>query len=446
MVEIKTNFRELIKNKEWKALKIFLNELDVVQLAQLIDKISEGEEVILFRLLNRKLSKEVFKMLSFSKQNQIIKGLLQKERKLSNLINDIEPDDRTAFFEELPGDITQRLIQLLPSEEQQIAIQLLGYPEDSIGRLMTPEYIAVKPTDTIERTFEHIRKYGKDCETLNVVYVVDNEWKLIDDIKIKEILLASPQQRIDELMRHKFVALNAMDDQEIAIKTFRDYDRVALPVTNSEGVLLGIVTVDDILDVEEEEATEDFHKFGSFQSAVVNPLKARILYLYKNRIFWLLALVFMNIFSGTAISSFESLIQSVVSLVFFLPLLIDSGGNAGAQSATLMIRSLAIGDVKLTDWYRLIAKELVVSLLLGITMAVAVALVASFRSPEIILVVSSTMVLIVMTGSLIGLLLPFIFTKIKLDPAAASAPLVTSVADICGVIIYFSIASWYFGI
>lgn len=445
MVEIKTNFHELIKNKEWKALKNSLNQLDEVQLARLIDKTSDDEEIILFRLLNRKLSKEVFQLLSFSKQEQIIQGLVQKERKLANLINDLEPDDRTAFFEELPGKITQRLIQLLSPEERKITVQLLGYPEDSVGRLMTPEYVAVKSTNTIEQTFEHIRKYGKDSETLNVIYVVDKDWRLVDDIKIKEILLASPQQQIEELMDHQFVALNVTDDQELAIKTFRDYDRVALPVVNTEGVLVGIVTVDDILDVEEEEATEDFHKFGSFQSAVANPLKERVLNLYKNRIFWLLALVFMNVFSGAAISSFEKVIQSVVSLVFFLPLLIDSGGNAGAQSATLMIRSLAIGDVKLSDWYKLIGKEIVVSFLLGTTMAVGVALVASFRAPEIIFVVSLTMILIVITGSLIGMLLPFVFTKIKLDPATASAPLITSIADICGVLIYFSIATWYFG-
>jgi len=445
MIEIKTNFRELIRNNEWKPLKIALNDLDVVQLAELIEEISDDEEIILFRLLNRKLAKEVFQLLSFSKQEHIVEGLAQNGRKLSNLINDIEPDDRTAFFEELPGKITQRLIQLLTPEERQIALQLLGYPEDSIGRLMTPEYIAVKSTDTIEHTFEHIRKYGKNSETLNVVYVVDNDWKLIDDIKIKELILASPHECIRELMDFRFVALNAYDDQETAIKTFRDYDRVALPVVNSDGILIGIITIDDIMDLAEEESTEDFHKFGSFQSAISNPLKARILNLYRNRIFWLLALVFMNVFSGAAISSYENVIQSVVSLVFFLPLLIDSGGNAGAQSATLMIRSLAVGEIKISDWYRLILKELFVSLLLGVTMAIGVAVVASFRAPEIILVVSLTMILTVIAGSLIGLLLPFIFTKIKIDPATASAPLITSIADIVGVMIYFSIATWFFG-
>ncbi|HCX73384.1 MAG TPA: magnesium transporter [Candidatus Cloacimonas sp.] len=445
MVNIETNYRELIENKDWKALKNSLNELDANLIAELIEEISEEDEVIFFKLLNRTQSKEVFQLLSYEKQEEIIDNLANNIQRLTNLINDIEPDDRTALFEKLPGKVKQRLIQLLSPEERQITVQLLGYPEDSVGRLMTPEYIAVKPSDTVEHTLQHIRKYGKDSETLNVVYIVDNDWMLIDDIRIKEIILASPQQKIEELMDHRFVSLNATDDREKAIKVFKDYDRVALPVIDEEGVLIGIVTFDDIMDVVEEEATEDFHKFGSFQDAVTNPLQVRIFDLYKNRIFWLLALVFMNVFSGAAISNFESVIQSVVSLVFFLPLLIDSGGNAGAQSATLMIRSLAIGDVKLSDWYRLIVKELLVSLLLGITMAFGVAIIASFRAPDIIIVVSIAMILTVMTGSLIGLLLPFIFTKLKIDPATASAPLITSIADISGVIIYFSIASCFFG-
>ncbi|HSH50471.1 MAG TPA: magnesium transporter, partial [Bacteroidales bacterium] len=310
---------------------------------------------------------------------------------------------------------------------------------------MTPEYVAINPYDSVEQAFTYIRKYGRDSETLNVIYIVDDEWRLVDDIRIKELILASPRQKIEELMDYRFVALNAMDDQEAAIKVFRDYDRVALPVVNAEGVLIGIVSFDDIMDVVEEESTEDFHKFGSFQGAIINPLSARIFSLYKKRIVWLVVLVFMNVFSGAAISNFENVIQSVVSLVFFLPLLIDSGGNAGSQSATLMVRSLATGDVKSGDWYKLIGKEIVISLLLGITMALGVAAVASFRAPEIVLVVSSTMILVVLNGSLIGLLLPFIFTKLKLDPATASAPLITSIADISGVVIYFSIATWFFG-
>ncbi|ABB44620.1 Divalent cation transporter [Sulfurimonas denitrificans DSM 1251] len=442
----KTKLHELLLKREWNTLRHLLARNDSFELANLIEEIDDESEIIVIRLLSRAQTKEVFCLLSYEKQLQIIKKLAQSSHKLSILLNDMEPDDRTAFFEELPEEITQKLIKTLSSKEQAITIQLLEYPEDSIGRLMTPEYVAVKSEHTVEEAFAHIRKYGRDSETLNVIYVVDDERKLIDDIRIKELILALPTQRVEELLDYRFIALNAMDDQEKAISTFQDYDRVALPVLNSDGVLVGIVSIDDIMDVVEEESTEDFHKFGSFSEAISNPLKEKVFNLYKKRILWLVALVFMNIFSGEALSNFETLIQSMVSLVFFLPLLIDSGGNAGSQSATLMIRSLAIGDVKINDWYKLIAKEVGVALLLGLTMALAVGLVASFRAPEIALVVSMTMVIVVLNGSLIGMLLPFLFTKLKLDPATASAPLVTSIADISGVIIYFSIASWYFGI
>lgn len=445
MNEIRTHFRHLIENKEWKTLKSALNELDPIQIAHVFEKFSKTEKTILFRLLSREQAKEVFQYFPLETQKEIIEGLADSGAKLKSLLNDLDPDDRTAFFEELPGEISHRLMQMLSADERRIAVQLLGYPEDSIGRLMTPEYVAVRSGNTIEEALAHIRKYGRNSETLNVIYVVDNQWRLIDDIRIKEIILADPQQKISDLTDNRFVSLSAFDDQEKALKVFQEQDRVALPVVDTDNTLLGIVTFDDMMDVAEEESSEDFHKFGSFQSAVVNPLKARIPYLYKQRVFWLMALVFMNVFSGAAIAMFENVIQAVVSLIFFLPLLIGSGGNAGSQSATLMIRSLATGDVKMRDWMRLLSKELVVSFLLGLTMAVGVSLIASFRAPDVILVVALSMLFNVMAGSMIGLLLPFVFTKLKLDPATASAPLITSIADITGVVIYFSIASWVFG-
>ncbi len=444
MENIITTISDLIENRQWKKLKEELHQFDPIQTAELLREISDKESIILFRLLNRSQSKEVFQLLPHTDQQYIIESLAKNTQRLSDLLNDLEPDDRTAFFEELPGKVTQGLMQLLTPEERSITTQLLGYPEDSIGRLMTPEYVAIRPNYTVAQAFDHIRKFGKDSETLNVVYIVDENWKLIDDIKIKEVILADPNTQIQDLMDNKFVALNVLEDQETAIKTFSDYDRVALPVVNTDGVLIGIISIDDIMDVAEEETTEDFHKFGSFQSAIEDPLTARIFNLYKNRIVWLMLLVFVNVFSGAILSSFEELITSVVSLVFFLPLIIDSGGNAGSQSATLMIRSLAVGDVKLTDWYKLIGKEVLVSLLLGASMAVGAALIAYFRAPmiDVVWVVSLTMLLVVLAGSLIGMLLPFIFTHLRLDPATASAPLITTIADICGVIIYFSIANW----
>lgn len=443
--ELKTTLISLIKIEDWKTLKQEIEKLEPFQVSEIFEVISERDKIIVFRLLNKEQTKEVFKLLSHEEQQEIIEGLAENATKIARLLNDIDPDDRTAFLEELPWEVSKQLIAQLSPEQRVITNQLLGYPKDSIGRLMTTEFVAVKPTYTVAEAFAHIREYGKDSETLNVVYVVDKNWKLLDDLRIKDLIFAQPDQLISDLINNQFISLNAKEDQEEAIRVFKDHSKVALPVVDEEGVLLGIVTFDDIMDVAEDESSEDFHKFGAFQSAISNPLKARVFDLYKNRVVWLLALVFMNIFSGAALASFEDVIQKFVGLVFFLPLLIDSGGNAGSQTATLMIRSLAMGDVKMADWGRLIGKELIVSLFLGLTMAVGVSIVASFRAPEVMFVVATTMILTVLMGSVVGLILPFVFTKLNLDPATASAPLITTIADISGVIIYFSIASWWLG-
>ncbi|MBP6284586.1 MAG: magnesium transporter [Paludibacteraceae bacterium] len=440
------HLQTLIEENKWKTLRLEIIDRDPIELANIIEEASPADAIIVFRLLTREKAKDTFQYLEYDKQEFIIEGLAKNVSKLSDLLNDLDPDDRTAFFEELPGQITQRLIQLLSPEERKIATRLLGYPEDSIGRLMTPEFVAVKPHYTIAQTLNHIREYGANSETLNVIYIVDHHWKLVDDIKIRTILLANPEQTISELMDNHYIALSAFDDQEVAIRVFQDQDRIAIPVIDTEGLLLGIITVDDVMDIAEEESTEDFHKFGAFQAAIDNPIKAKISLLYKKRIFWLTALIFMNIFSGAAIAHYESTIQSMISLLFFLPLLIGSGGNAGAQAATLTIRSLAIGDVESKDWLQLVGKEFLVSLFLGITMAVGVSFIAAFRAPEIIAVVAITMTLTVMVGSLIGLMLPFVFTRFKIDPASASAPLITSIADISGVLIYFTVAKWILGV
>ena len=439
-------FHKLIKEEAWTTLKRELAMLDIPGIVQLIERSNELQSTLLFRFLPREAAKEVFQELHPRKQGEIIDGLAHHATLLSNLMNDMEPDDRTALFEELPGKIAQQLMQLLSVENLQQTTQLLGYPEESIGRLMTPRYVAVKLHFTVADTLQHIRRFGKDAETLGVVYVVDKQWQLIDDLKIRDILLANPEDKIEDLIDSNPVVLSAFDDQETAIRDFQDYNRVALPVVDSTNTLLGIVTVDDILDVAEEEQTEDFHRFAAVQDAIISPLQATVPFLYKKRIVWLMALVVVNIFSGAAIAHYEHLIQSVISLIFFLPLIIASSGNAGSQSATLMIRAMAMGDVHMKDWIRLLGKEFLVSLLLGLTMALGVSLVAGWRAPEIMPVVAVSMILSVMVGSMLGMLLPFVFTRLKLDPATASAPLITSIADISGVLIYFSMAKWLLGL
>lgn len=440
-IEVSRQIKALLETKKLSELKDILNTQTAHDLAEIIDDAGARDDIILFRLLYRKLAKETYQLLSPYKQKSLLKELTQRESKLAQLLDDLSPDDRTALFGELPGEMTQDLLALMHPKKRKVAAKLLGYPKESIGRLMTPDFVFVRPEFTIAETLEHIRQRGSDSETLNVIYVVNSELKLIDDLRTREILLSRPETKISELMDNDFIALYPTDDQEDAIAQFKKYDRTALPVINSAGILIGIVTIDDVMDVAENEATEDFHKFASIQHAVLNPMKAKTFFLYKKRIAWLFILVFINIFSGAALSNYESTISSVVSLVFFLPLLIGSGGNAGSQSATLMVRALATGDVKIRDWLKLIFKEACVALLLGLTMAIGAAAIASFRAPEVLGVVSITMVLVVLIGSLIGMSLPFAFTKFGLDPAAASAPLITSILDILGIVIYFSVAT-----
>ncbi|MCX7543777.1 magnesium transporter [Marinicella gelatinilytica] len=443
---LKSIFTEYLESGKFFALRRAVEDWNASDIAVLIETLSDDQAVLLFRLLRRQKAAQVFENLSHKHQQALIQALAGKRKRLADLLNTISPDDRTAFFGELPGEITQKLLTMLNEKEQTAAIRLLGYPEDSIGRLMTTDYVAVKDYWTVNQALDHIRKYGIDSETINVIYVINDHYRLIDDLRIRDLILADPKIKIQKLMDNRFVALQADADQETAIQSFKMYDRIALPVTDSKGVLIGIVTVDDVLDVAEEEATEDFHKFGSLQDSVLNPLEATVGFLYRKRIVWLFVLVMVNVFSGAAIASFESTIQSAVALVFFLPLLIDSGGNAGSQSATIMVRALATGEAYMKDWLKLIAKEIPVALLLGSTMAVGVAAVAGLRAPEVVPVVAMTMVAIVMVGSLVGLSLPFIFTRVGVDPATASAPLITSIADISGVIIYFSIANWWLGL
>ena len=434
---------ELIHARDWAMLRRALADVPAPEIADRLTELDKPDRVLLFRALARPQAAAAFAHLEPQWRRTLLEDLTDDETR--ELLAGLPPDDRTQLLEELPGQVTQRLLNLLSPEDLKEARWLLGYPAESVGRLMTPDYVAVRPEWTIEQALAHIRAKGKDSETINVVYVVDQEWRLLDDIELRRLILAAPGTRVEEIMDHAFVTVPAHADREEAVLLMLRYDLIALPVVDSDGVLLGIVTVDDILDVAEEEATEDFHRVGSVAPLRTSLKEATVGYLYRRRILWLLALVVVNIFSGAGIAAFSDTIAASVALVFFLPLLIGSGGNAGAQSATLMVRALATGDVGLRDWLRMLGKELAVSGALGITMAVAASLIGIVRAPEVTWVVASTMFVIVIVGSLMGMSMPFLLTRLGFDPATASAPLITSLADIVGVIIYFSIAAWYLG-
>ena len=456
MNEIKIHFTQLIEERSWKSLKQELNNLEPFQIAELIESLPKQEQILLFRILSRRSAKEIFQHLSHDEQEDIIEGIAGNVSQLTELLNDLDPDDRTAFFEELPGGVSQRLIQMMSAEERAIATRLLGYPKDTIGRLMTPEYVAVKPYFTVSQALEHIRKFGRDSETLNVIYIVDNHWKLIDDIRIKEIILASPEQTIAEISDNRFVALNAYDDKEMAVEVFQDNDRVALPVIDSDGTLLGIVTVDDVMDVIEEEATEDFQKFGGTEGLDLSYTKTSLFEMVKKRSGWLVILFLGEMLTASAMAFFEEEIAKAVVLALFIPLIISSGGNSGSQAASLIIRSLALGELKLRNWWYVMRKEIFSGLLLGSILGIIgfiriliwqTAGLYNYGDYWIWIgaSVALSLVFVVLWGTLSGSMIPMLLKKMGLDPATASAPFVATLVDVTGLIIFFTVAALLLG-
>lgn len=441
MLDIDMNrVNQLIEEKNLSELRAMLEVYPVPDIADLLMELERPNRMLLFRLLPRPLSSEVFAYLKTDEQNDLLKALNDEETR--NLLTHLRPDDRTYLFEELPGRMTQKLLNLLSSEDLKSVRQLLGYPEKSVGRLMTPDYVAIRPSWTVGQAIEHIRQKGRNSETVSFIYIVDDAWKLLDVISLQKLILASPEQKVESMMDYTFISLLAFDDREEAVKMMQRYDVWALPVVDSEGVLLGVVTFDDVMDVAEEEATEDFHK-----GAAVTPLRTSyqetsVWELYKKRIVWLFALVVFNLITIKIMASFEEILATAVVLTFFIPLLIGTGGNTGTQSATLMVRALATDDIEINQWWQTFIKEISVGTAIGITMGVTGFALGMFKGGlEIAIVISLTMVAIVLVSNFIGFSLPFLLTKLKLDPAVASNPLISSIVDAAGLLIYFAVAA-----
>ena len=435
-----TDLEAILEERDWARARDFLHQLPVQDIAKLLPEISPTHRLLLLKLLPKAESTEVFSYLGSDCQDEIIKDLT--EREILDLLKGMEPDDRTALLADLPAEMLRRMLEMLPPQERRKTQTLLGFPEESVGRLMTPNYIAVRPDWSVSRSLAHIRSRHQQAETISVIYVTDPHGKLLDTLALRRFVLAEPEQQVAEIMDHQFTSIEAMEDREKAVDLVQHYDLSALPVVDGDGMLLGTLTLDDVMDVAEEEVTEDFHKMGSVGTLQPSLRDASPYLLYRKRIGWLVLLVFMNLFGGAAIAHYEATIEAVIALVFFLPLVIASGGNAGAQASTLMVRALATGDVRAGDWGRMLAKELSVSLALGLTMALAVAGIGVYRGgSEVGLVVALGMAAVVIFGSLIGMLLPFILDRLKIDPATSSAPLITSLADIVGITVYFSIAT-----
>ncbi len=364
------------------------------------------------------------------------------EREFAAVMNHMPHDDRADILKCVDDDAQRIILQGMAQAEREDIKRLSSYPEKSVGAIMTSEYATLPLECTVGEALDILRKQAPNSETINRAYVIDAQRHYYGNVRLKDLIIHPVQTPVASIMAQKDLALYVDEPQEYAAQQISKYDIIAMPVLDRENRLVGLVTHDDAMDVMQQETTEDFHKVGSVRSLNISMREASSWLLYRKRISWLLILVFGNIFSGAGIAYFEDTIASYIALVFFLPLLIDSGGNAGSQSSTLMVRALATGDVVIKDWARMLGRELLVAVALGLTMAVAVSAIGVFRGGmDVAVVVAITMVLVVIAGSMIGMSLPFLLSRLKIDPATASAPLITSIADAVGVLIFFGVAT-----
>jgi magnesium transporter len=446
-IDPKEKFQELIESEDLLAIRDFLNNQNISEVADLIDELPDYESQIMGHLSIHRAS-STFKILDVPTQKRIIQEL--PAFKTAELLNDLSADDRTSFLEELPSEVVKELIKTLDPEERKITLSLLGYPEGSVGRLMTPDYIAVEKDWTVREVIDHIREVGKDSETIDVIYVVDDKGLFIDDVRIREIILANPDKKIEDVIDYRYIALNVNDEQETASEAFKMNNRVALPVLDSNKVLLGIVTIDDVLWIAQEEFSEDIQKIGGTEAFNEPYLEIPLVTLFKKRVVWLVVLFLSEMLTATAMGYFEDEIAKAVVLALFVPLIISSGGNSGSQASTLIIQAMALGEITIVDWWRVIRRELVSGLMLGTTLGIigftrVMLWNQIFHTYEphgalIAITVGVSLVGVVLWGTIAGSMLPIVLKKFGADPATSSAPFVATLVDVTGLVIYFSVA------
>src|SRR5579859_1105916 len=445
--DFKEQFREMIQSEDVLRIREFLNNQNISEVADLIYEFPEYESQIIGHLSIHRAS-STFKILDVPTQKRIIQDL--PAFKTAELLNDLSADDRTSFLEELPSEVVKELIKTLDPEERKITLSLLGYPEGSVGRLMTPDYIAVQKDWTVREVIDHIREVGKDSETIDVIYVVDDKGVFIDDVRIREIILANPDKKIEDVIDNRYIALNVNDEQEAASEAFRMNNRVALPVLDNNKILLGIVTIDDVLWITQEESAEDITKIGGTEALDEPYLEIPLIKLFKKRVVWLVVLFLSEMLTATAMGYFEDEIAKAVVLALFVPLIISSGGNSGSQASTLIIQAMALGEITIADWWRVIRRELVSGMLLGAVLGVIgftrvmlwnqIFHTYGQHSFLIASTVGFSLVGVVLWGTIAGSMLLIVLKRFGADPATSSAPFVATLVDVTGLVIYFSVA------
>lgn len=444
---LQEQFEAIIRSEDKLQIRDFLDDQNISDVAQLVDEFSDYQSQIIANMSVHRAA-SVFKILDLSVQKSVIHDL--PANTTASLLNELPADDRTDFLEELPSNVVRELIKLLDPEERKVTLSLLGYPENSIGRLMTPDYVYVYPWNTIEEVFSTIRKFGKDSETINVIYIINEKGELLDDIRIREFILNPPDKKVSELMDERFVALHPEDDQETAGEVFKMNNRVALPVVSKSNKLLGIVTIDDILWVASEEFSEDMQKMGG-TSALEEPyLDVPIFKLYRKRIIWLIILFVGETLTIAAMSGFQKTLEQVLVLSTFIPLIISSGGNSGSQAATLIIQAMALGEITVKDWWQIARREIQSGLYMGVTLG-AIGFLIVFGGYHIFnlfgehfirigFAIGTAVIGVVLWGTIMGSMLPLLLKRLGADPATSSTPFIATLVDVTGLLIYFGTA------
>lgn len=445
----KTDIQGLLETRNMQGLKSLLEAWLPEELALLCENLSDKDQVQIFHAIDRDRAFATFENLEISVQKTLVDTL--PNRLVSLILNDMSADNRTALLEELNSEQLNKLLKLLTKKERKIALSLLGYPENSIGRLMTPEYMTVQQHWTISTVLDYIRENGESSETLDIIYIVDEKGYLIDDIKIGEFLLAPLDTLVSELMDGKKVSLHVTDDEEVAINVFAEFNRVALPVTDAQGILLGIVTIDDVLELAKKEDTEDIQKLGGVEAFEEPYIDVGIFKMIGKRAPWLVILFFGELLTASAMAFFEHEIARAVVLALFIPLIVSSGGNSGSQAATLIIRAMALGEVTIADWFRILRRELVAGSVLGLMLGIlgftriaAWSIFTDLYGPHwfsVALTIGLSLTGVVLWGSLMGSMLPLILKRLGADPATSSAPFIATLVDVTGLLIYFGLAT-----
>lgn len=447
---LKPDILEVIQEKDWDALRTALSYFDPSDIAEILTDVPDEQDVTIFRLLPRDLAGRVFSYLPLDHQENLIRCLSNDQ--MRHVLAGMTPDDQTRLLEELPADVTRRLLETLSPEELAAARDLLYYPQGTAGRYMTPRYVALKPDMTAREALDHVRKTGRGQETLNILYVLDGQGKLIKELRLGSLVLADPNAKVDDIEDRALAYIQAMSERGEAVRAFKKYDRAALPVIDKDGHMLGIITADDVLDVAEEEATHEMQRIGGMESLDAPYLDVGYLSMIRKRGVWLSALFLGEMLTATAMTHYQTELEHMLVLAMFIPLIMSSGGNSGSQAATLIVRSLALTELRLSDWWRVFVREL----RSGVTLGAWLGLIGFLRIMlwqtmgwadysdhfvKVALTIWVSLIGVVMFGSLAGSMLPFLMRRLGFDPAASSAPFVATLVDVTGLVIYFTVAS-----